>query len=50
MFYNQEKDDPNFRLEKNDARKILGDDLYFDLMEIEPKTLIDQTLIGFFER
>ena len=35
-------------LDKNDAQKLLGDDLYFDLLEIEPETLLDKTLFGFF--
>ena len=37
-------------LNKNDAQKVLVDDLYFDLLEIEPEALLDKTLFGFFER
>ena len=37
-------------LDKNDAQKLLGDDLYFDLLEIEPETLLDKTLFGYFEQ
>ena len=36
--------------DKNDAQKVLGDDLYFNLLEKEPETLLDKTLFGFFER
>ena len=35
---------------KEDAQKVLGDYLYFDLIEIEPETLLDKTLSGFFDR
>ena len=35
---------------KEDAQKVLGDYLYFDLIEIEPETLLDKTLFGFFDR
>ena len=31
-------------------RKILGDDLYFALIEIELETMLGKTLFGFFER
>ena len=41
---------PGSILDKNDDQKVLGDDLYFDLLEIEQETLLDKTLIGFFER
>ena len=37
------------KLDKTDPQKVLGDDLYFDLLEIEPETLLDKTLFGFFE-
>ena len=37
-------------LDKNDAKRLLGDDQYFDLLEIEPETLLDKTLSGFFEQ
>ena len=36
------------KLDKTDPQKVLGDDLYFDLLEIEPETLLDKTLFGFF--
>ena len=36
-------------LHKNEAQKVLCDDLHFDLLEIEPETLLDKTLFGFFE-
>lgn len=35
-------------IKKEDAQKILGNDLYFELLEIEPSTLLDQSLFGFF--
>ena len=35
---------------KEDAQKVPGDELYFDLTDIEPETLLDKTLFGFFNR
>ena len=35
---------------KDNAQKLLGDDLYFDLIDIEFETLLDKTLFGFFDR
>lgn len=37
-------------IKKEDAQKILGDELYFDVLEIESSTLLDKFLFGFFER
>ena len=33
-----------------DAQKVLGDDLYFDLMEIEDETMLDKTIFGYFNK
>ena len=35
-------------IKKEDALKILGDDLYFEWLEIEPSTVLDKSLFGFF--
>ena len=37
-------------IKKEDAQKILEDELYFDVLEIESSTLLDKFLFGFFER
>ena len=37
-------------IKKENARKILGDELYFDLSEIEPSTMLDKSLFIHFER
>ena len=37
-------------IRKEDAQKILGDELYFDLLQIESSTLLDKSLFGFFGR
>ena len=34
-------------LDKNDAQKVLGDDLYFNLLEKEPETLLDKLCLVF---
>ena len=31
-------------------REVLGNDLYFDLLETEPETRLDKTLFGYFDR
>ena len=51
MYYKTDKykQQAGLILDKNDAQKVLGDDLYFDLLEIEPEPLPDKTLFGFFE-
>ena len=51
MYYKTDKykQQAGLILDKNDTQKVLGDDLYFDLLEIEPETLPDKTLFGFFE-
>ena len=46
MYYKTDK----ANIKKEDAQKVLGDDLYFDLLEIEPETLLDKSLFGHFER
>ena len=33
-----------------DAQKVLGDYLYFDLMEIEDETMLDKTIFGYFDK
>ena len=45
MFY---KGATNFK--KDQVQKILGDDLYFDLLNIEQKAILDKTLFVFFDR
>ena len=45
MFY---KDATNF--EKDQAQETLGDSLYFDLLDIEQKIILDKTHFGFFDR
>ena len=37
-------------VKKEDAKKIFEDDLHSDLLEIEPSTLLDKSLFGFFEK
>lgn len=37
-------------IKKDDPRKILCDELYFDLLEIEPSTMLDKSLFSHFER
>ena len=39
-------------IKKEGAQEILGNDLYFDLLEIEPnqQIFIDKSLFGFFQR
>ena len=48
MFYKQDND--TSKLDLKNAQKILGDDLYFALIETEPENMLDKTLFGFFER
>ena len=45
MFY---KGATNFK--KYQAQETLGDSLYFDLLDIEQKTILDKTHFGFFDR
>ena len=37
-------------IDKTDAQNVSGDDLFFDLKDIEPETFLYKTLFGFFER
>ena len=48
MFYKQQLAD--VKPKKEDAQQVLGDSLYFDLLEIEPETQLDNALFGFFDR
>ena len=52
MFYKLEtyQQQAGIKPKKEDAQKVLGDELYFDLIDIEPETLLDKTLFGFFDR
>ena len=43
-------DNHKIKFEVQDAQKILEDDLYFDLMEIEAETMLDKTIFGFFNK
>ena len=45
MFYKQDND--TSKLDKKNAQKMLGDDLYFALIEIQPETMLDKILFGF---
>lgn len=40
MFYKQNENRPD----EEKAQEVLGDDLHFDLMEIESETLLGKTL------
>ena len=48
MFY--KIDNHKIKFEIQDVQKILEDDLYFDLMEIEAETMLDKTIFGFFNK
>ena len=52
MFYKLEtyQQQAGIKPKKEDAQKVLGDKLYFDLIDIEPETLLDKTFFGFFDR
>ena len=52
MFYKLEtyQQQAGIRPKKENAQKVLGDKLYFDLIDIEPETLLDKALLGFFDR
>ena len=50
MFCKTENDTLQPKLYKKDVQKILSDALYLDLMKIEPETMSDNTLFGFFKR
>ena len=45
-----DKSERKGNLKKENAREILGDYLYFDLIEIKDSTLLDKSLFGHFER
>ena len=51
MFYKQDKNKQlaNVKPKKEDAQTILGDDLFFDLLEIEFQTFLDKMLFSFFD-
>lgn len=48
IMYHKNTDTENIKRE--DAQKIFGESFYFDLLEIEPKTMLDKSLFGFFQR
>ena len=52
MFYKLEtyQQQAGIKPKKEDAQKVLGDQLYLNLIDIEPETLLDKTLFGFFDR
>ena len=52
MFYKLEtyQQQAGIKPKKEDAQKVLGDQLYLNLIDIEPETLLDNTLFGFFDR
>ena len=52
MFYKLEtyQQQAGIKPKKENAQKVLGDKLYFDLIDIEPETLLDKALFGFFDR
>ena len=45
MFYKKQA-----KPDREKAQEVLGDNLYFELLEIEPENLLDKTLFGFFDR
>ena len=49
MFYKQDKNKElaNVKPKKENVQTILGDDLYFDLLEIEFQTFLDKMLFSF---
>ena len=49
MLYMRENDGQQTKLDKRDTQKVLGDELHFDLQEIESETLLDKTLFGFLK-
>ena len=49
MFYKREGQLANLKQKKENAQKVLGDDLYFDLIEIAPETLLDKTILAPFD-
>ena len=49
MFYKSDKQLAGTILDQKDPQKVLGDDLYLGLPEIEPDTFLYKTLFGFFE-
>ena len=42
MYYKMDK----ANIKKDNAQKVLDEDLYFDLLEIQPETLLDKSLLG----
>ena len=52
MFYKLEtyQQQAGIKPKKENVQKVLGDKLYFDLIDIEPETLLDKALFGFFDR
>ena len=46
IMYHQNIDTENIK--KEDVQKILGENFYFHLLEIEPETMLDKSLFGFF--
>ena len=50
MFYKQKNYQQLAGIKPKDAQRVLGDGLYFDLMDIESETLLDKTLLGLFVR
>ena len=52
MFYKLEtyQQQAGIKPKKENVQKVLGGKLYFDLIDIEPETLLDKALLGFFDR
>ena len=48
IMYHQNIDTENIK--KEDVQKILGENFYFHLLEIEPETMLDKSLFCFFQR
>ena len=46
MFKKNEKE----QIRKDNAREVLGDELFFDLKEIEVQSMLDHSLFGYFDR
>ena len=45
-----EVDNRETKFDLKNAQKILGDDLYFDLMETESETILDKNTFGYFDK
>ena len=49
ILHDKLKQNPDF-VNLDEAREVLGDELFFDLKLIESSVMLDHTIFGFFER